>query len=259
MLFTWGYWGWGGAPQEFARGVDAVEKSRGFKPPVFVDIRILRNVKAKGFCGNAFEQVVGQARYRWMDSLGNLAIKLKSGPPIQIKDPRAAKDLLDLALEMDNQNRRVIFFCACEWPGKASDARCHRVTVAGLVLKAARLRGVPVQIVEWPGGEPQVVDATLSAQDFKKLHKGAKSIPLGQKITLKEFAGLPWGSVARVRSGDNKVFVATGPAKYDVERERWFLPVLWDIDPDKKLTGLKAEARGWRKGYGLLARDGGKK
>lgn len=52
-LFTWGYWGWGGAPQEFVRGADAVEKSRGFKPPVFVDIRILRNVKAKGFCGNA--------------------------------------------------------------------------------------------------------------------------------------------------------------------------------------------------------------
>jgi hypothetical protein len=41
-LFTWGYWGWGNATHELIRAVDATERQRGFKPPIFFDF--LRNV-----------------------------------------------------------------------------------------------------------------------------------------------------------------------------------------------------------------------
>jgi hypothetical protein len=39
--------------------VDAVETSRGFEPPIFVDIRIRRTVRAKGFVGSAFAKLLG--------------------------------------------------------------------------------------------------------------------------------------------------------------------------------------------------------
>jgi len=73
-LFSWGYWGWGTATQRLVEAVDAVEKSRGYRPPLFVDIRIRRVGKAPGFVGNAFKQTVGPCRYKWLQGLGNLAI-----------------------------------------------------------------------------------------------------------------------------------------------------------------------------------------
>lgn len=74
-LFTWGYWGWGSATEQLIKAVDAVEVARGFKPPMFVDVRLSRKVRAPGFDGNAFENAVGTSRYRWLDSLGNVAIR----------------------------------------------------------------------------------------------------------------------------------------------------------------------------------------
>jgi hypothetical protein len=47
------------ATPQLVESVDAVETSRGFEPPIFVDIRIRRNVWAKGFVGNAFEKLLG--------------------------------------------------------------------------------------------------------------------------------------------------------------------------------------------------------
>jgi hypothetical protein len=73
--------------------VDVAERKRGFKPPIFVDIRLRRNVRAKGFSGDAFERVLGAARYQHMPRLGNKSIVTgKSG--IQIADPSAVVDLL---------------------------------------------------------------------------------------------------------------------------------------------------------------------
>lgn len=48
-IFTWGYYGWGNHTPQLLDAVDAVETSRGFEPPMFVDIRIRRTVRAKGF------------------------------------------------------------------------------------------------------------------------------------------------------------------------------------------------------------------
>ena len=53
--FTWGYWGWGTHTNEFVDVVDAVERSRSFRPPIFVDIRFSRSVRAPGFREGAFE------------------------------------------------------------------------------------------------------------------------------------------------------------------------------------------------------------
>jgi hypothetical protein len=89
-----------------------------------------------------------------MKSLGNKFIETRTGPNIQIADPAAADELLDLAIESARHKQRLLFFCSCQWPRCDGKIACHRTTVAGLVLKAARKRGVSVEIVEWPGGDP---------------------------------------------------------------------------------------------------------
>jgi hypothetical protein len=93
-LFTWGYWGWGNATRELVRAVDAAEARSGFEPPLFVDIRILRSVRAVGFNGTNFERLVGPHRYRWLRDLGNLTVLEGRGGKVRIKDPNAAATLL---------------------------------------------------------------------------------------------------------------------------------------------------------------------
>ena len=67
-LFSWGYYGWGNHTPNLVEAVDAVETSRGFEPPIFVDVRIRRSVRAAGFKGPAFERLLGErtTRHRWM-------------------------------------------------------------------------------------------------------------------------------------------------------------------------------------------------
>lgn len=161
-LFTWGYYGWGNATPQLVEAVDAVETARGFQPPLFVDIRIRRTVRAKGFQGSAFEKLLGPTRHRWMKSLGNSYIETRTGPFVQIADPSAADELLDLAIETDQQEQRLLFFCSCQWPRCNGDIACHRTTVAGLALKAAQKRGVPIEIVEWPGGQPGFINLDVT-------------------------------------------------------------------------------------------------
>src|SRR5436190_2047819 len=141
-LFTWGYYGWGNHMPQLVEAVDAVERSRGFEPPLFVDIRIRRTVRAKGFQGNAFEKLLGQDRHQWMKSLGNNFIQTRTGPNIQIADPGAADELLDLAIDLTRHKQHLLFFCSCQWPRCDGEIHCHRATVAGLILKAAKKRGV---------------------------------------------------------------------------------------------------------------------
>ena len=85
--FTWGYHGWGSASAHFVRAADALERRRGLRPPVFVDLRISRKVRARDFQDNTFERIVGTKRYRWTRRLGNARILGKRGKRIQIADP----------------------------------------------------------------------------------------------------------------------------------------------------------------------------
>jgi hypothetical protein len=95
------------------QAVDLAEKERKHEPPIFVDIRLQRSVRAKGFMGDAFARVVGAARYRHMPKLGNRCVATGEFG-IRIDDPSAVPELLQLAIECHRQNRRILFFCACE-------------------------------------------------------------------------------------------------------------------------------------------------
>jgi hypothetical protein len=246
-IFTWGYYGWGNATPQLVEAVDAVETSRGFEPPIFVDIRIRRNVRATGFVGNAFEKLMGPSRHRWMKSLGNKFIQTRTGPFIQIAEPSAADTLLDLALESARNKQRLLFFCSCQWPMCDGEIACHRSSVAELVLQAAKRRGEHVEIVEWPGGEPKQIDLDVTPEIFASVRKGRMTVPLGKQPDLAVVAGLPWGSIATVHSAADKLYRIVGPAIWQIDK--WSLPV-FPTDAEG-LAGCETEALNMRRSLGL--------
>jgi hypothetical protein len=248
-IFSWGYYGWGNHTPELVEAVDAVETNRGFEPPIFVDIRIRRTVRAKGFQGNAFEKLLGPSRHRWMKSLGNKFIQTRTGPFIQIADPSAVDELLDLAVEAGQRKRRLLFFCSCQWPRCDGDIACHRTTVAGLVMKAAQKRNVLVEIVEWPGGEPGVINLAVPPKMLSAVRRGRASVPLEGVLNL-QVAGLPWCSVATLHAGHEQLHRIVGPAIR--QPDQWVLPVFeTDLEPDASLTVCEREAASLRRGFGL--------
>jgi hypothetical protein len=222
--FTWDYWGWGTHAEDFVRNVDAVERGRGWRPPLFVDIRIRRTGRAPDFQHDTFKKIVGHQRYGWMKTLGNRSIITKRRK-VEIVDPQAANELLDRVLTAHNQKRRVLFFCACEYPGTVHSPNCHRATVAGLLLKAAHHNGVWLTVAEWPGEEPRTAKLHTSPHLVKKVLNGATRVPLpklSQKDRLK-FTALPWCSRVILFSEESSLAIVSGPAK--IGRE-WYLPVL---------------------------------
>lgn len=223
-LFSWGYWGWGNATPQLVEAVDAVEAARGFRPLLFVDVRVSRSVRAVGFRDRAFEQHMGHERYRWMPALGNKRIQTGTGPSIQIARPAAADELIDLALEGALEKRRLLFFCACDRPVDGEGTECHRVEVARLVREAARKRGAALLTVEWPGGEPTRVDLNVPPAVFWAVKRGRVSVLLPASAELERLAGLPWGTVLRLRDGNDELVAASGPARF--QGGRWYLPVL---------------------------------
>jgi hypothetical protein len=250
IIFTWGYYGWGNHTPHLVDAVNAVETSRGFEPPIFVDIRIRRNVRAKGFVGSAFEKLLGSHRHRWMKALGNTFIQTRTGPNIQIADPSAADELLDLTLEAAERKQRLLFFCSCQWPRCDGEIACHRTTVAGLILQAAQRRGVSVEIVEWPGGKPKQIDLDVTPKDFAAVRKGRMTVPLGTQPNLAEVAGLPWGSIATLHSNGEKLHRVVGPAIR--QPDQWVLPVLYpNFDHATSLTEHESEAKKLRRALGL--------
>lgn len=238
-LFRRGYFGWGNHTPDLVRAADAVEAARGFGPPLFVDTRIRRAVRARGFQGPAFAHLLGD-RYRWVPALGNRFILTRSGPAIQINDPAAADELLDLAVEAGRVRRRVVFFCSCQWP-RDGQAECHRVEVGRLVLAAAARRRQPAEVVEWPGGEPREFDLTVESPVFRALRQGRTAVPLGEPADLAAAAGLPWGSVVTVRAGDEVGRVVSGPAFR--RPHGWALPVFGFFPEGEDAERTAAELR----------------
>jgi hypothetical protein len=242
-MFTFGYWGWGSATRELVRSLDAVERRRGFRSPIFVDVRIHRGVRATGFRDDAFEQLLGRARYRWMRGLGNLAVVGRSGGRrVKIKSPAAATELLEFAREAARQHRRVIFFCGCPYPGF-----CHRHAVSQLLLRYARARGINLRISEWPGGKPTApatqvpLEETSDAQSVR--------LPLRSVTELARVASLAYGTLVRVRNEKSEQVVPIGPARY--AKKGWYLPVLRNED-GSSVRGTPRAVEAWRKRYGYL-------
>jgi len=261
-LSTWGYWGWGHATRQLIEAVDAVEAARGYGPPLFVDIRLSRSVRAPGFSGRAFEDAVGSSRYRWLPDLGNLAVQDGGDDAIRIKNPAAAETLLDIAEGAARDNRRVMFFCACEFPGvEGQDECCHRTTVARLVLEAARRKNLAARVVEWPGGEPPSNGFVLELAEpaFEKVRRGAVWIPLEEPVPLVEVAGLPWGTVTFVQcrgKGPEWYFrLLAGPARYS--KAGWQLPVCEDIDLESSSEEILDQVREFREEWGFVSRGVG--
>lgn len=249
-LFTFGYYGWGSTTRQLVEAVDAVEASRGFQPPMFVDIRISRSVRAAGFDGGAFGKLLGDDRYHWMKSLGNERITTKKGPWIKIAEPSAANELLELAVDEATRRRRILFFCGCQWSRWDGKIACHRATVAGLVLRAAKRRNRRIEIVEWPGGlKPRHFDVDLREAEFRKVKDGQMSIPLPKGFDLADSGSIPWGSIATVRCGDDKVHRLVGPAEF--RRRMWRLPVVkFFYNASTPLADYRSEASVSRKRNG---------
>ena len=251
--FSFGYWGWGTSTEQLVKAVDSVERSRGFKPPVFIDVRIQRVVRAKGFSGTAFEKLLGPKRHHWIKKLGNERIRSGEGPRIQITDPTAANDLLDHARAAAQDDHRIIFFCSCEWPKCAGKVACHRTRVSTLLLAAARRQAVSLEVVEWPGGMPTHMNLPVSPELFRSVKNGRMSIPVGNPKRISEYTGLAWGSTVTIHSGGESLHRILGPAKW--EKGEWSLPILpRNHDPDVALKRYQRDAETERRLRGLIAR-----
>ena len=257
-LFSWGYWGWGNATRQLVESADIAERVRGFQPPMFVDTRLRRQGRAKGFVGDAFRDVVGPTRYCWMKDLGNLAVA-KGERGVEIKNPAAVADLLELASCTARENRRVIFYCACEFPWSGGELACHRHEIANLLLTHAREIALPIQIVEWPGDEPSEASIEVDGKLFSAIMRGRTSVPFGHE-RLSDFAGLAWGSLLTLRSEpDGRTgFASVGPARFAATKagkEYWYLPVLEAADPQASKDLLLESAQRFRAKHRLNERN----
>lgn len=228
-IFSWGFHGWGNSTDQLIRSVDSIERSRGFKPPLFVEIRIQRSGRAVGFNGTSFEALLGRRRYAWLSDLGNKAI-LEGRQGIEIKNPSAAGELLDLAVKAIDDGRRVIYFCGCKHQKKDGRIRCHRWAVGKYLLAVAAKAGISVSLEEWPGGEPEHIELTVTPQVVRNAIRGGPFIPLGELNRIPRFAALPHGSIATIKSSSAVGHVITGPAV--LRAGKWFLPMLKWIDAE---------------------------
>jgi hypothetical protein len=253
-LFSWGYWGWGNATKQLIEATDLAERARGFQQPIFVDIRYGRQGRAKGFVGDALRDLVGPSRYRHIQDLGNQEIATR-GSGVRIRNPAAVSELLELAVTAADENRHVIFYCACEFPRLNGMLACHRLKIAELLLAHASKVGHAVLVVEWPGGQPHEAQLKIDSKLFSRVMGGdRKSIPFTYE-RLKEFAGLPWGSVLEIEcEGRAKADVLVGPARFatsKIEPGFWYLPIIESPNPGTTKETLLRQAVRWRTEHGL--------
>jgi hypothetical protein len=174
-----------------------------------------------------------------MPTLGNSSIGTRR--PMRIACPMAADQLLDVALDAADRSTRIIFFCACESPWRAS--YCHRHRVAQLLRQSARRCDLPVDVREWPGGQPSARSLTLRIppDTLHAVTRGAKAVPLSQKRVPAHLAGIPWGTLVVLKAGRDESPVAVGPAAY--RWGRWVLPRFADGDeePAQDLLNLRRQ------------------
>jgi hypothetical protein len=223
--FTWGYYGWGSASKDFIRAVDAHEKTRGFQPPLFIDIRFHRSVKAANFQDRTFERIVGPERYLWEKRLGNKQIGEKTGARLQISDPHSADEVLERIINLSNQRQRVLMFCSCMQALHLGEVSCHRAVVADLLLEAAKKRRLKLEVAEWPGDDPVYTVVDADAEQERALSKGLRYVPIGlANGPVPPLATLGWGSQVNFRSDSASRLVVTGPAY--IRKSKWHLEIL---------------------------------
>jgi hypothetical protein len=217
--FTWGYWGWGNAAPQLVKAVDALERARGSKPPLFVDIRLSRSVRAPGFRDHAFEKLLGPKRYLWMPKLGN---ELFRTGEMELHDETGARDLLDAIVSASKKSRRVIFFCACQSPNRVDG--CHRYLARDALLREAKRARVPLIVQEWPGTFPSgQVDLVVKADEAcaETLRREVDWILMPPGVKLAKLAALPFGALVRFETKAEPMHALAAEVRF--RRGAWYL------------------------------------
>jgi len=244
MAFTWGYWGWGESTPELVGAFDEVEQSRGWRPPLFVDVRAKREVRATGFRGAAFENLLGHARYRWMPGLGNAAVATGRGP-MRLNRPQDADDLLELILRHHDLRCRVVFFCSCESPWGAG--QCHRQLLATTLLERARSGGVSLWLQEWPGEALSAQGALFSIPvppgTLRSLVSGRRWV-MTEGRPKADLLGVPIGSLVSLEEGGNSRLASICPPR--LVNGRWKLQLFVEDEVGRTRSALLEEARSRR-------------
>ncbi len=178
---------------------------------------------------HTFEKLAGEERYVWRRALGNRAVRDHLGPKIVIDDPSAASTLLDLAIECSEKRQRLISFCALRATRQQlKKPRCHRRTVANLILAEAKKRRIALDVCEWPGGKAGKVTVDVSPT-MPQARGRARITLLFRQWTIAEVAGLPWGTRVTAKSGDNSVTFLSAAAK--PSKGKLVVPQFaWDYD-----------------------------
>ncbi|RBP41466.1 hypothetical protein DES53_107298 [Roseimicrobium gellanilyticum] len=229
-VFSLGYWGWGNHTEKLVELIDGSEASLRFGKPVYVDIRLRKAVRAKGFQGARFAQTVGGGRYHHIPGLGNLSVRTGANS-IRIKQPGDVKSLMQIVLAARKERRRVVLFCACEEP-----CWCHRRIISRLLVGHAIQERVHLTCVEWPGGSPEFHELEVSKVTFDTVWRGQGTIALSRK--LNHLRVLPWYSVLRIKHGERIKDIFTGRAIY---RKGWRLPYFQDVeDAPRRVQRIEA-------------------
>jgi hypothetical protein len=123
-------------------------------------------------------------------------------------------------------------------------------------LEAAASRKLAVEIVEWPGGVPDLkeIEVELPWSEFEKVRKGGKSIALNDAMPLADAGAVPYYTLAAVRPQGEKEApswrLVTGPAMY--KKSGWYLPVFGHFDGEPP-EAIRAEIQKARTDHGYDA------
>jgi hypothetical protein len=119
-------------------------------------------------------------------------------------------------------------------------------------VKLGGLAKIPIEVVEWPGGNRSHIQAEIDQPTFRAIAKGQKSVPL-DSLSPAVPRVLPYCSILELRNSarDESLFVPTGPARL---AKNWGFPVLafWNkedpgmsIDRAFELAGYYQETLGF--------------
>jgi hypothetical protein len=174
---------------------------------------------------------------------------------VRIKNPAAVAELFELTLTAAEENRRLIFYCACEFPRLDGVLACHRLTITELLLAHAKKVAQTLAVVEWPGGEPVETRLKFDSKLVAMVMRGGrKSIPFMSEH-LEEFAGLPWASPVAIECEDGvEGYVLAGRAKFAKSKTEggfWYLRVIQSLNPRATKEARLCQALRWRAEHGL--------
>jgi hypothetical protein len=137
-IFSFGYWDWGSRVKELRRRFLKYNKNSRGRGILWVDIRIRRNVRAKGFNGDKPQQLLGKRNYVWLQDFGNEDI-LNHRAGVKIRNyEEGFRQLRELVRRAKTSKNDLILFCSCECLSE-----CHRNNVMKW-LKKRRISGAKV-------------------------------------------------------------------------------------------------------------------